>query len=105
MKTLQMLKILIISLVLSSCANDSDPTTTLSPQPLPTMPTVTNGVNGLNGANSVIKQYSAPESLCENGLVIDTFTDINGNNEYDLNIDTNYQRTMLCLKRKKRKHD
>lgn len=55
------------------------------------------GAAGNNGANAVIKQYAATKDICPNGgLIIDTFTDINGSNTYESDIDTNYQRTKLC---------
>ncbi len=54
------------------------------------------GAAGQNGKNSVIKSYTATLAQCANGgLVIDTFTDVNGNNTYDAG-DTNYQRSLLC---------
>lgn len=56
----------------------------------------TQGPAGAAGKNSVIKTYTATLTQCPNGgLVIDTFTDMNGNNTYDLG-DTNYQRSLLC---------
>jgi hypothetical protein len=54
------------------------------------------GISGSNGKNSLIKAYTATHTQCANGgLVIDTFTDVNGNNTYDAG-DTNYQRSLLC---------
>jgi hypothetical protein len=54
------------------------------------------GISGQNGKNSLIKVYVATPAQCANGgLVIDTFTDVNGNNTYDTG-DTNYQRSLLC---------
>lgn len=54
------------------------------------------GLQGAAGKNSLIKTYTATIAQCANGgLVIDTFTDVNGNNNYDAG-DTNYQRSLLC---------
>jgi hypothetical protein len=55
------------------------------------------GQPGASGKNAVIKQYSATTAQCANGgIVLDTFTDMNSNNTYESNVDTNYQRTVLC---------
>lgn len=55
------------------------------------------GPAGSNGKNAVIKQYTATAAQCVNGgIILDTFTDINSNNTYESDIDTNYQRSVLC---------
>jgi Collagen triple helix repeat (20 copies) len=55
------------------------------------------GPSGASGKNAVVKQYTATTVQCASGgVVIDSFTDMNGNNTYEAGIDTNYQRSVLC---------
>jgi hypothetical protein len=56
-----------------------------------------NGSNGADGKNSLVKMYQATTAQCANGgIMIVTFLDVDGNNQYTANIDTNYQQSLLC---------